>query len=355
MAAGGTGGHVFPALSLAKAFEEKVPGVEIRFVGTPGGFENTLVPAAGYKLHNLHVEGVKGKGVLQKIKSAALLPKAFLKADQLLKDYRPDVVFGIGGYVSGPVMLLSSMRGVLTGVLEPNAVAGFSNRTLGRWVDHVFVAFEQAKRSFPIWKTTVSGNPIRKEILAISPPDFTTAKKTIFIFGGSQGAHKINQAVCEMLPLLASLKDRLSFIHQTGRADLEMVKSAYQGQGISADVREFIPDMNEAYAKSHIIVARSGSSVLEIAACGRPSILIPYPFAADDHQTANAEVLGQAGAAIVVPNIKCDGPTLFTAVASLMEPQRLENMSRQVLHLRRENAAAIIVETLVRSLKKEAV
>lgn len=351
MAAGGTGGHVFPALALAQAFKEKFTDVEVRFVGTPSGFENTLVPSAGYTLHCLQVEGVKGKGVAQKIKSMALLPKAFFQANALLSLYRPDIVLGIGGYVSGPVMMLSSLRGILTGVLEPNAVAGFSNRTLGRWVNRVFVAFEEAKDWFPTQKTKVTGNPIRKSILEIAPPSFKAKMKTILIFGGSQGANKINKAVCDMLPMLVEQKESIHFIHQTGKNDVDFVKAAYQKLGFNADVSEFISDMDAAYREAHVVIARSGSSVLEIAACGRPSILIPYPFAADDHQAANAKVLEDAGAAVVITNAQCDGPRLYAELVKILPQDRLESMSKRALTLRKETAAEDIVETMFMSMK----
>ncbi|MCB0308212.1 MAG: undecaprenyldiphospho-muramoylpentapeptide beta-N-acetylglucosaminyltransferase [Bdellovibrionales bacterium] len=347
MACGGTGGHIIPALTVAQRFQQRVPNAEISFVGTAKGMEVKLVPEAGFRLELISVEGVKGKSLAQRLKSLWLLPVSFLKAFQVLKKVKPDIVFGVGGYVSGPVLLLASIQGKVTAILEPNAIPGFSNKILARLVKKIFVAFREATSEFPALKVIHSGNPIRQNILAIAPPDFKSSSKTILIFGGSQGARRINEAVVEMLPKLKAKNISFSFIHQTGSNDFEKVKQAYLSNGFNAKVYPFIDKMDQAYQASTIIIARSGSSVLEIAACGRPSILVPYPFAADDHQTANAKVLQSAGAAIVIDDAFCSGQTLMDAVETINQGDTLKRMSQAALSLRYEKSTDIIINEML--------
>lgn len=345
-AAGGTGGHVFPALSLAEAFLREDPGATIAFVGTAKGMETTLVPKAGHELFCLKVEGVKGKGAWQRIKSLCMIPAALFEASRILSRFKPDCVIGIGGYASGPVLFLASVNGIRTGILEPNAVPGFSNRVLAKFVRRVYVAFPVARLWFPVDKTLVTGNPIRPGILSIPPPDFQGKKLRVLVFGGSQGAHRINLAVCGMFGLMGTATREFSFTHQTGRSDLDEVRAAYQKAGIDADVREFIDDMDRAYAGADVVIARSGSSVLEIAACGRPSILIPYPYAADDHQMANARVLEQKGASVVIADRELTAENLWKSLREIREPGRLAAMSRAALELRAADASAKIVQDM---------
>lgn len=351
--AGGTGGHVFPALSLARALLRQKPGATIAFVGTPRGMETELVPAAGFTLKLMNVEGVKGKGTLQRLKSVLLVPRAILQANRILADFAPDAVVGIGGYASGPVLFLAATKGILTAILEPNAVPGFSNRALGRFVRRIFVAFPIAQLWFGKDKAKFTGNPIREEILAVQPPTFGAPNLRVLVFGGSQGAHRINQAVCDMLRLMGPEAKRFSFIHQTGKSDVDPVREAYRKQGVDADVRAFIDDMAAAYAASDLVIARSGSSVLEIAACGRPSILVPYPYAADDHQLANARVLEQKGAAIVIDDRELSGEKLWNALRGILGADERRAMGARALELRRADAATDIVRDVVDLWERE--
>lgn len=345
IAAGGTGGHVYPAIAIAKEIRRRNPESQIVFVGTRGGFEATIVPEHGFEIEFIELGGLNSASFGKKIRNTLLLPKAFLLSDRLLHKYRPHVVFGIGGYTSGPLLLLAALKKIPTAILECNAIAGATNRWLGKFCGKVFGAFEVAQKYFPKNKYIFSGIPIRDEILKIPSPRFDAHKKTVFIFGGSQGASRINKSVLEMLQKSPEFWKNHSFIHQTGPHDFDEVKKTYHRLGIEADVRKFFNKIYEAYAKAHFVIARSGSSVMEISAIGLPSILIPYPYAADDHQKANAEAFAQANASVLVKDHECNGEVLFHILKPILESdETLQHMSRQALTFRIENAASIIVD-----------
>lgn len=345
IAAGGTGGHVYPAIAVANEIRRRHPDSEITFVGTRNGFEATIVPEQKFPIEYIEIKGMNSKSAMSKFQSFTLLPKSFKMSNDLLKKYQPDIVFGIGGFTSGPLLLLAAFKRIHTAIMEPNAIAGFTNRWLGKFVEKVFITFDHASRYFPKNKWIHSGNPIRKEILEIGKPNFTVPKKTIFIFGGSQGASKINQSVMEMIKKDPIYWRQFSFIHQTGPHDFEKARRLYHRFKIDADVRKFFSKIYEAYEKSHFIIARSGSSVMEIAAVGRPSILIPFPYSADDHQMANAEVLSTANAAVLVRDEECNGEVLYSFLKLMFDSSDgLERMSARALTFRIENAASIIVD-----------
>jgi UDP-N-acetylglucosamine--N-acetylmuramyl-(pentapeptide) pyrophosphoryl-undecaprenol N-acetylglucosamine transferase len=348
MAAGGTGGHVFPALAIARAAVLKDRNTKILFVGTPRGFEAQSVPAAGFSLELISIGGLKRKGWIDRIRNVVMLPKAFYSSWKILRTFSPSVAFGIGGYASGPILLLAAMRGLKTAILEPNAVPGFSNRVLGRVAHRIFLAFDEAKGRLPLRKCVVVGNPIRKEILNVSPPNFSSDRRTVLVFGGSQGAHRLNEAMIGALPLLEPLKGKIRFIHQTGATEFEKVKKAYAQSGFEAEVSPFIEGMADAYRRSDLVVARSGSSVMEIAACGRPSILVPFPFSADDHQRINGRTFERAGASIFIEDHDCTGEAMGRTLLKLVpDDVRLREMSAKALRLRRDDAAERIVSELL--------
>lgn len=352
IAAGGTGGHVYPALAVAQELKRLDPNVEIVFIGTKKGFEASIVPAHGFPLEFMEIGGIHGTSLIKKIKSALLIPQAMFATARLISKHKPDVVFGIGGYVSGLMLILSAWKGIPTAILEPNVVAGMTNQWLGKFVKKIYLAFEESKKYFPEDKIEKSGNPIREEILKLSPPNFLGSEKTIFIFGGSQGARKINQSVIEMIKTDVSYWKNFTFIHQTGPHDAGETKNAYQQLGIKSDVRPYFDQIMEAYAKCHFVIARAGSSILEIAAIGRPSILIPYPYAAG-HQLYNAEILVKHGAAYLLKDAECTGQTLSNILKPAMQSaQILETMSRQALTFRHENAASIIAKQFLAWAKK---
>lgn len=347
IAAGGTGGHVYPALAVAQELKRKKPDAEIIFIGTKKGFEASIVPAHGFALEYMEVGGLNATTLTRKIKSLLLLPGAMLTTSKLIAKHKPDVVFGIGGYVSGLLLLMSAMKKIPTAILEPNVAAGMTNQWLGKFVRKVYLAFNESAKYFPAHKVEKSGNPIREDILKVLPPNFSDRNKTIFIFGGSQGARKINQSVIEMIRGNVSFWKDFSFIHQTGPNDNDETKTAYKELGINADVRPYFDHIMEAYAKSHFVIARAGSSVLEIAAVGRPSILIPYPYAAG-HQFYNAEILVKHGAAYLLKDGDCTGQTLNHLLKPALQSQDiLQAMGNKALMFRNEKAASIISEQFI--------
>jgi UDP-N-acetylglucosamine--N-acetylmuramyl-(pentapeptide) pyrophosphoryl-undecaprenol N-acetylglucosamine transferase len=259
---------------------------------------------------------------------------------------------GIGGYVSGLLLVLSAFKKIPTAILEPNVVAGVTNKWLGKFATKIYLAFEESRKYFPTEKCVRSGNPIRKNILEIPPPNFSDSKKTIFIFGGSQGARKINQGVMEMVRSDPSFWKEFSFIHQTGPGDTEEVKATYDQVGIQSDVRKYFDQIMEAYAKSHFVIARAGSSILEVAAIGRPSILIPYPYAAG-HQLYNAEILVNHGGAYLLKDAHCNGEALIKILKPALESESiLRAMSLAALKFRDEKAASDIANQFLMWAKK---
>lgn len=348
IAAGGTGGHVYPALAVAHELKRKDPNVQIIFVGTKNGFEANILPGHGFPIEFIEIGGIHAKSWDQKIKNIFLIPGALIKTQKLITKHKPDVVFGIGGYVSGLLLILSSMQGIHTAILEPNVVAGVTNKWLGKFVEKIYIAFEESRKYFPAKKWVYSGNPIREEILKIEPPSFSKPKKTIFIFGGSQGARKINQSIMEMIQTDADYWKKFSFIHQTGPMGTNEVQSVYQKFSIDADVRPYFDQIMEAYGKADFVIARAGSSVLEIAAVGRPSILIPYPFAAG-HQLYNAEILVRHGAAYLLKDADCTGLTLEKLLKKSFEsPETMHEMSKAALTFRNEHASEMIADQFIK-------
>ncbi|MCB0326688.1 MAG: undecaprenyldiphospho-muramoylpentapeptide beta-N-acetylglucosaminyltransferase [Bdellovibrionales bacterium] len=351
IAAGGTGGHVIPALALAKKVKKKCPLAEIQFVGTSQGFEATAVPKEGFALQYIEIKGMKGYGFLSKVFRLALLPKAFWQSFCLLKKFQPDIVFGLGGYVSGPLLLLASFSKAYTAILEPNAASGFSNRWLGKFCDRVFVAFDCVAKDFSPKKVMYTGNPLREEILEVVAPDYEKKPWCILVFGGSQGARSINQAVVEMLASDPQCK-KYHWIHQTGKHDFEWVRSAYENAGVDAQVKVFFEDMAQVYRESHVVIARSGSSVLEILAVGRPSVLIPYPYAADQHQKKNAQYIEEIGAAIVVMDENVRSGQLHESLKSMLsQSEKLKRMSEAATRGKKIDASECILNDFLQHLK----
>ena len=349
VAAGGTAGGIFPAVAVAGAVRRLKPAADILFVGTPAGMEAALVPEAGFPLELIRVGGLKGKSGPARLKAMALLPQAFFASWKILSRFRPTAVFGSGGYATGPIVLTAALRRFRTSILEPNAVPGFANRVLARFVARIFLAFDGARAVLPPAKCSFTGNPIREEILGVAPPSCERGVRTVLVFGGSQGARRLNDAVTSALPALKPFRERLFFIHQTGSADEISVRRAYEERGFRAEVHAFIRDMAGAFRRADLVIARSGSSVLEVAATGRPSILVPYPFAADDHQRANARVFEERGASVILEDDRCDGPAITKLLTELMEDcGRLKDMAQGALSLRRADAAQAIASELAR-------
>jgi len=336
LAGGGTGGHVIPALAIANQLKQSY-NAEILFIGTARGIENRLVPAAGYPLQLVRVGALKNVSLMTRLKTAFDLPRALIQAGGMLSEFAPDVVIGVGGYASGPAMMSAVMKHIPTLAFEPNVVPGFANRMVAKFVSGAAVHFEETAKYFR--RAEVTGVPVRQAFFEIPPKN--GGAPTVLVFGGSQGAHAINDAVFRCLPVLRREAPGIHIIHQTGERDYNDALAAYSAQGENAEVSKFIDDMPAAFARADLVVCRSGAStVAEIAAAGKPAVFVPFPRAADDHQRVNAEALARHGAAVVVEESKLEGVWLAETIAALLQDSnRLRQMSNAARGLAHPNAA----------------
>jgi UDP-N-acetylglucosamine--N-acetylmuramyl-(pentapeptide) pyrophosphoryl-undecaprenol N-acetylglucosamine transferase len=349
IAGGGTGGHLFPGIALAEEIVTRHPKNDVVFVGTNRGLEARVVPQNGFVFEAITSRGLKGMGVLKLLLGLLTLPWSFIEALRLVWKYRPDIVIGVGGYSSGPVVMAAWLLRVPTAVQEQNALPGLTNRLLGRFVKSVFVSFDETQRLFGSGKAHVLGNPIRRALLDnFLKPSTVHEKFTVLIFGGSLGARGLNTRVVDALAFLAVEKDSMRLVHQTGKADLETVKQGYEGKGFDAEVREFIDDMSTAYLGSDLVVCRAGATTIaELTTCKKASILVPFPFATDDHQAVNAKALVDAGAALMFREGELTGEKLATAILELKrDTSRLQKMEKAAGLLGRPEAAREIADVL---------
>ena len=354
IAAGGTGGHIYPGIAIANEIMARDVASEVLFVGTARGLEKKIVPDNGYQLSLINSAGLKNVGVVGKIKGLTVLPKSFLEARRILRQFRPHVVVGAGGYVSGPVLLMAAIMGIPTLVMDSNALPGFTNRQLARFVDRAALTFEESLPYFGK-KGVVTGNPVRKEFFEVA------AKKrenmfNVLIFGGSQGAKAINTAMCEALPLLSDEMNNLNITHQTGETDFENVRAAYEAASITnADVRPFISDMFVEFGNADLIICRAGATTCaEITAAGKAAIMVPFPLAADDHQRKNAEALVKAGAVKMIVQDKLSGEVLASEIRKLINsPETVTEMELAARKIAKPNAAAEAVN-IIEELKRSA-
>ena len=350
IAGGGTGGHLFPGIALAEEVTTRHHGNEVVFVGTERGLEARVVPKEGYPLELVKVQGLKGKSLLAFIKALFALPLAFIESFRILARQKPDVVVGVGGYASGPVVLAAWLMGIPTAIQEQNALPGLTNKVLGRVVRVVFTAFEGARAFFPEKKVQLIGNPIRRKLMDNYLRSHVAHERfSLLVFGGSLGARGINQRMIEALDSLGDLKDGLHFVHQTGKNDLEQVRKGYAEKGFQADVVEFIDDMSSAYAKADLVVCRAGATTLaELTVCKKASILIPFPHATDDHQAVNAKALVDAGAALMFRESELTGAKLAEVIRTLKsDPAKLKNMEKKAGLLGRPEAAKELADVCV--------
>src|SRR5271168_2901585 len=345
LAGGGTGGHVIPALAIANELKKSY-GAEVLFMGTARGIENRLVPGAGYPLRLVRVGALKNVSLVTRARTAFDLPRAVWDAGRMLNEFAPDVVIGVGGYASGPAMLAAVVKHIPTLAFEPNVVPGFANRVVARFVSGAAVHFEETAKYFR--RAEVTGVPVRQAFFEIPAKRGGTA--TLLVFGGSQGAHAINEAIIRCLPELRRQAPGIHIIHQTGERDYNDALAAYRGLGESGEVFKFIEDMPAAFARADLVVCRSGAStVAEIAAAGKPAVFVPFPRAADDHQRVNAEALARAGAAVVVEESKLEGVWLAETIAVLLQDEgQLRHMSAAARELAHPNAARDIAAMAAR-------
>jgi UDP-N-acetylglucosamine--N-acetylmuramyl-(pentapeptide) pyrophosphoryl-undecaprenol N-acetylglucosamine transferase len=348
IAGGGTGGHLYPGIAVARELLSRVPDAIVSFAGTAKGIETRVVPREGFALDVIRSAGLKGKSFRERVLGLGLLPLGGADALTLLARRRPDLVIGVGGYSSGPVVALAALRGIPTLLLEQNAVPGLTNRTLAPLVRAAAVTFDATLPYFK-GKGFVSGNPVRSTFLdadAAGTHDEPDAPVGVLIFGGSQGAHAINVAAVEAAPELARSGTRLSVTHQTGERDLEMVREGYLGAGLGARVEPFLYAMDREMKAAQVVVCRAGATTLaEITAAGRAAVLVPLPTATDDHQRKNADVLARAGAAEVIDQRELTGTRFAAAVLALAhDKERRERMARAARRLAKPDAARAIVD-----------
>lgn len=344
IAGGGTGGHLFSGLAVAEAWIQQ--GGQAHFVGTEYGIEKSLIPQYGHPLSFIKVSSLKGGSLKRRLMTVLGLPSALLESYSLLKREKPDVVLGIGGYASGPIVLVAWLIRIPTAIVDQNALPGLTNRILGRFVRKIFVSFDIAKKFFNEKKVVCSGNPV----MSSRKPQghaYSPYGKCLLICGGSQGAHAINKGIVDYVKENRAFFEGVEIIHQTGLHDFAMVSKAYEELDLKVQVEPFFKNLEELYQKATIIVARSGAgTVTEIALWGLPSILIPYPFAADNHQWINAEALGEG--TIILAQKEMTAKSLGDEILKLMEsPQRLMEMSGKARSVAKDQAASDITQSLM--------
>lgn len=352
IAAGGTGGHIFPGVALARAFLRRDPATVIRFVGTERGLEKKLVPEAGFELTLIPAGALNNVSWKQRLRTAAALPSGLRRAWRLIGSFKPDIAVGVGGYASGPAMLAAVVRGVPTLAVEVNVLPGLTNRLLARFVTGAAVAYRETAAWFGP-KAVLTGTPVRAEFACIPPKPPSVPRGRVLVFGGSQGAQAVNRAMAEAAPYLAA-RPGLSVVHQTGERDVEMVRAAYAAAGLQAEVQPFIHRMADAMAAADLLVCRAGAATIaEVAAAGRAAIFIPFPHAADDHQRKNAEAFARAGAAEVLLQAELTGAKLARKILALLdEPERLARMEAAARALAVPDAAERAVDVAYQILHR---
>jgi UDP-N-acetylglucosamine--N-acetylmuramyl-(pentapeptide) pyrophosphoryl-undecaprenol N-acetylglucosamine transferase len=343
LAGGGTGGHVIPAIAIAQELQKRY-GAEVLFIGTERGLEGRLVPAAGFPLQFVKVGALNRVSLSTRLKTLLDLPRAIFAAGRMLDEFQPEVVIGVGGYASGPAMFSAIRKRIPTLAFEPNLVPGFANRMVGRFVSAAAVHFKQTAEYFR--NPVVTGVPVRPAFFQIPRKPYVQASPTMLVFGGSQGARAINQAMIRALPELLKRVPGLHVIHQTGERDYNQVQAGYAERSVPAEVHKFIDDMPAFFARADLVLCRSGAStVAEIAAAGKPAVFVPFPLAADDHQRRNAEAMEQAQAAVVLEETKLDEVWLVDTICALLDdPGRLARMSNAARDMAHPNAAKDIAE-----------
>jgi UDP-N-acetylglucosamine--N-acetylmuramyl-(pentapeptide) pyrophosphoryl-undecaprenol N-acetylglucosamine transferase len=349
IAAGGTGGHIYPAIAVANEIRRRDVASVVQFVGTARGLETRLVPQAGFELSLIESAGLVNMGLWARARGLAILPRSFVAARRLIRNFRPEIVIGAGGYVTGPVLLTAALMRVPTLVMESNAVPGFTNRRLAQFVKAAAVSFEVTVPYFR-GKAIVTGNPVRPDFFEIPAKQRNAARVSLLLFGGSQGSRALNEAMIAALPLLEDHRAVLHVTHQTGPSDFERVRAAYE-QAVwtrSADLREYIDDMVTAFANADLIIARAGATTsAELAAAGRAAIMVPLPGQLE--QRRNAEVLAAAGGARMIAQTELTGERLAREIGALVSaPERITAMERAVRTLARPGAAAATVDLVER-------
>jgi UDP-N-acetylglucosamine--N-acetylmuramyl-(pentapeptide) pyrophosphoryl-undecaprenol N-acetylglucosamine transferase len=351
---GGTGGHLFPGIAVVEELRRRNPGVEVMFVGTGRGIEARVLPRLGEKLSMIDVRPWLGRSPFELLRNMVILPRAMSQAGKLLRSFKPELVLGLGGYTAGPVLLLAAAMRIPTALLEQNAHVGLTNRLLATTVGRAYLTYPETLYQFGTTKGRVLGNPVRRSFveaaqLALHDPAGVEARaRRVLVLGGSQGAKTLNEVVPVALALSNISTQGISVLHQTGDTMLDEVRRRYRGLGVNAEVVSFIDDMSRAYASASLVIARAGATTLaELCAIGKPSILIPYPHAAEDHQAKNALAMERAGAAIAIRESELTAEGLAAQARELLSGRtRRRNMADAARKLGRPEAAAAIVDDL---------
>jgi UDP-N-acetylglucosamine--N-acetylmuramyl-(pentapeptide) pyrophosphoryl-undecaprenol N-acetylglucosamine transferase len=342
LAGGGTGGHLFPGLAVAREFQQRDANSKIMFVGTEQGIETRIIPREGFELELIAVKGMKGRGARGLWDALYGVPAGVVRSLSIIRKFRPDFIIGLGGYTSGPFLLAARVRGIHCAVMEQNLRPGFTNRVLARLVDRVFLSYRESAAYFPGGRVLETGNPVRWRQL---PEVQRSEKFTLLIFGGSAGAHRVNLAAVGALDKLRPLGAELRVIHQTGQADYPAVQNAYAALPFEQEVMPFIDRMDEAYAKADLVICRAGATtVAELTAYGKAAILVPYPYAIYDHQRWNAQALRDRGAADMILDHELSGDSLAERIREYFhDRERLRKMATAARAMGRPDAAARIV------------
>ena len=355
IAGGGTGGHLYPGIAVARQIVARVPDAEVTFVGTAAGIEARVIPREGFALETIRSAGLKGKSVASLARGIALLPPSAIDAWRVISRRHPSIVIGVGGYSSGPVVLLAALRGIPTMLMEQNAMPGVTNRLLARFVRAAAITYEESSRFFA-GRAFLTGNPVRPEFFGGqhdehgSPRDANEPRAArVLVFGGSQGAHAINVAMVEAAPRLVAAAPALEITHQTGERDLEMVRDGYRRAGLQARIEPFLYAMDREMKAADVVVCRAGATTLaELTAAGRASILIPLPTATDDHQRRNAEALVVKGAARMIEQRSLSGELLAAEIMALAgDDVERTAMSAAARRTAKPDAAKVIVDRIL--------
>ncbi len=355
IAGGGTGGHLFPGVAIAEELRARLPDATVQFVGTRRGIEARVLPELGWDLALIEVSGLKTVGALGVVRGMFRLPRALWQARKALAAFAPDAVIGVGGYASGPVVLMARLRGIPTAICEQNSIPGLTNKLLGRVAHAIFLSFDESRRFFKAKKIVMSGNPVRRDLvqklLAPSRARGTVADEPVHVLicGGSQGAVAVNELASQALISLAGKitgELRVRIVHQTGEKDLAATEKRYAAAGSAAECHAFIKDMASAYQRADVIIGRAGATtVAELAIAGKPAIFIPYPFAADNHQELNAREMATAGAALMFRQSELTADTLATALRPLLaDATTRQRMGAAMKALAKPAAAATVVD-----------
>lgn len=357
IAGGGTGGHIFPAIAVAKALQQLIPSIDILFVGAKGKMEMEKVPQAGYRIEGIDIAGFNRSNLMQNWKLPIQLLKSFIQVRSIFKKFKPNAVFGVGGYSSFPVLKFAQQQGIPTFIHEANSFAGKSNLMLSKRVDLVMVGTEGMERFFPKEKLVYTGNPVRREIVESTVQEneaydyfgLKPDKPTVLVMGGSLGAKSINMAMHHGLQKI--VENGIQVVWQTGKGNLELLPESVKTKK-EVCVTEFITKMNYAYKVADVVVSRAGAIALaEICACGKPSVLVPYPFAAEDHQTVNASLLVKHGAAIMVHDKEAESKLVETVISLVQDVEKCKSFGLAAQQMGKKNADQLIAELIVQKMK----